>query len=210
MSSRSRVARTTWGSMSNGRPSASDSTSSGRTRTASAMQSRIGVDGLDAVSMSRLSRNSMAWAKSPTWSAPTSRPLPLSVWKLRRSVASASASDGSDCQRANWVRAESISSRASSRKMSRNSVSPSSDSRSDSSAGRVGSGSGSGSSGSSSAGSGRSASMNGSGVAAAPGASGTAGGSPSSPSSAWSAEMPRPARSIRVSPSGIGCCRWPI
>ena len=75
-------------------PTSSCSTSSGTTAAASIMNSIIGGVHTSVRLISRFSRFSMLQQYSPMRSAPTIRPLPLSVWKDRRTVISVSMSSG--------------------------------------------------------------------------------------------------------------------
>ena len=89
---------------------------------AAANCSRAGVAGLPSASQP-LSRRSIAQAASPKEASPTIRPLPLRVWKARRRLVNGSVLALSASRALMAVRALSMTSAASSRKMSRRSSS---------------------------------------------------------------------------------------
>ena len=77
-----------------GVPLSSCATSSGSACTAARSVSRIGGERVSVLSSTRFNRFSTDHANSPSSRAPTMRPLPLNVWKQRRTVTSESRSSG--------------------------------------------------------------------------------------------------------------------
>ncbi len=101
----------------------SSSTSRGMAATASRTIATTSADRGSVWLITRFSRLSMLQANSPRRRAPTMRPLPFSVWKIRRTSASACASSGLRSQSGKLSPRCAMFSRASSTKIARNSAS---------------------------------------------------------------------------------------
>ena len=97
-------------------PLSSCDTSCGSAATAARSVSRIAGERVSVLSSTRLTRFSIDQANSPRSRAPTMRPLPLRVWKERRTVTSASRSAGFWSQTGKYCWIVASSSRASSMK----------------------------------------------------------------------------------------------
>ena len=99
----------------------SSPTSAGRSAIASRSVASMALERSSVPSMTRFSRFSTAQAKSPMRRAPTTRPLPFSVWKARRTRVSDSRSAGFSAHSGNRRPTVAISSPASSMKSARSS-----------------------------------------------------------------------------------------